>query len=164
MIALGQLANLPLGHGDSNIQESDIERLRQIIVGARLQCLLEIGGIGARRNEENKHLVTVWLGAQFPAQLDSAFSRQHPIENQKRKVFGRERGLRFFGAAERNDFVSPPRDEPLEIPPATRMVFDEQDFHFRRSYNRSAPQGLTSRGHVAPRSAEYVVRPLSGAG
>jgi hypothetical protein len=69
----------------------------------------------------------------LPAELNPAFARQHPIEDQKREALRGERGFGFLGTANRGDFMAAAGDEPLQTAAAAGMIFDEQNFHLRRS-------------------------------
>jgi hypothetical protein len=73
------------------------------------------------------------LGAQLTAELDAAFSREHPVENQKGEHLGREDRFGLFRAADGANFVSTTLDEPLQIFATPRVIFYKQNFHLRRS-------------------------------
>ena len=97
-----------------------------------------------------KQFVAVRLRAQLPAELDAAFSRQHPVENQKRESLSRERRFGLFRAADTEHLVSTPFDEPLQALATPRVIFYEQNFHLKEKPHRTHPRLLTRRRRATP--------------
>ena len=63
LIALLQFADVIFGNRKANAQATGVEGLGQIIICARAERLLKVFGVGARRHQEDVHLVAVRLGA-----------------------------------------------------------------------------------------------------
>jgi hypothetical protein len=89
------------------------------------------------------------LGSQFPAQIHPAFPGQHPIQDQKWEACRGQGRFSFFGGGDSCNFMAPLGDESLQVPPASRVIFDEQNVHFRRSQTASSA-GVAARGRPAP--------------
>ena len=139
VIALIQVTDLPFSHGKTHIQKTEIKRFCQVVVRARFQCLLQVGCVSASCHEENEHLVSAGSRPQFSTEFDPAFSGKHPIENQKRKRLLSERGFGFLGATDGHDGVTAPFNQALEVLAADRVIFNEQNFHERRSQTEQPP-------------------------
>ena len=84
-----------------------LERLDQVIIRTRIECSLQIRYIRARGNKKDEYLVAVRLRAELPAKFETAFARQHPIENQEWEILRRHSLFGFLGTAYRHDLVSP---------------------------------------------------------
>ena len=70
--------------------------------------MIQVFRIIAGGHDKDEELLAAGRSAQFATKIDSAFARQHPIQNQKRKRFFRQFDFGFFGTANRNHFVTAP--------------------------------------------------------
>ena len=130
LVALNQRPNASFRYRKPDIQKRRIDRFSQVIVRAGFEGLFQVLRIITRRDQKNEKFIAVRPRAQFPAQVHSAFARQHPIQNQKRERLLRQLNFRFLGAADRDNFVSTFFDQPPQSRATFRMIFNEQYSHF----------------------------------
>ncbi len=105
------------------------ERLRQVIVGARIEPSDPIGDGVARRDDQ--HADAIARPAQLAQQLEAAFARQTEIEQHHRirVLRGGDRGPARLAVRHAVDRVAVLRERLLQRLADHRVVFDEQDAH-----------------------------------
>ena len=108
-------------------QDLQLERFRQVIVGAGLEPLQDVGRAAARGQHQHRHEVP--LGAQLLNDLKAVASRQHHVEHDRviRRAIGEqaiERGLAV--AIDVNRVALGLEVEPQAIGQVC-LVFNDQD-------------------------------------
>src|SRR5437899_996795 len=94
------------------------------------QRVLQIRRLGARRNQENKHFIAIGLSTQVAAKFHPAFSRQHPVENQKGKFSLEQGAFGLLGTADTDHVVAAAFNQALQGVTTLLVIFNQQDFHY----------------------------------
>src|SRR5215472_3439776 len=111
-----------------------MERLRNEVVGARLECRDRIFGIRARGQNNDVSIARRGTLPDLPADVKSAATRHHPVEQrQPRTVLGLQMFPGVLSVAGDHRLVAPLQKQGLENPLRGQVVFRDQNLHIHPS-------------------------------
>ena len=87
--------------------------------------MFQVFRVLTRRDQENKHFIAARLSAQLTTKRETALTRQHPIQNEEWERLAPQHLFGFFRAADANNLVAAPLDQPLQASAALLIVFNE---------------------------------------
>ncbi len=108
-----------LGHGEAEVEQGDIHGLREIVVRARVERLLDDVRVAFAGDDHDHRVGARGVRPDAPTQVEAVRLKEHEIQHDEREgggVEGRPRRLRVRG---RDDVVSPRAEDLGEEPPLT---------------------------------------------